>query len=209
MTDGGPAPPPVAKPDDVREERLRDGSTVWVRPIRPSDKDELREGYEALSDESRYRRFLAAPGHLSEERLAYLTEVDHHDHEALVALEPQTGRGIGVARFVRSRQRPDAAEVAVTIADDWQGRGAGTLLLELLSDRAREEGVERFTGDVLAGNRDVLDVVERLGGEEHATGAGSVEVDVPLPPAGTGDLLAGLMRLAATGALLDGPADED
>jgi GNAT superfamily N-acetyltransferase len=75
----------------------------------------------------------------------YLTEVDHHDHEAIVALDEESGEGIGVARYVRTRERPEVAEVAVTVVDDWQGRGLGTRLLEVVSARAREEDIRSFT----------------------------------------------------------------
>ena len=101
------------------------------------DRQLLLRGFERLSPESRYRRFLAAMPELSEEMVRYLTEIDHHDHEAIAALDARTGEGIGVARYVRDPQRRDAAEVAVTVIDDWQGKGVGTLLLEALGARAR------------------------------------------------------------------------
>ena len=72
--------------------------------------------------------------------VTYLTEIDHHDHEAIIALEEESGEGIGVARYVRNPTHPETAEVAVTVIDEWQGRGLGTLLLEVLGQRARAEG---------------------------------------------------------------------
>jgi GNAT superfamily N-acetyltransferase len=69
--------------------------------------------------------------------------VDHHDHEAIIALDPLTGEGVGVARYVRAGADPEVAEVAVTVVDDWQGRGLGRALLERLAARARREGVRR------------------------------------------------------------------
>src|SRR5688572_16345730 len=121
---------------------LRGGSRVRVRPIRRSDAKLLLRGFERLSDESRYQRFLSPMPELSESMVRYLTDVDHHDHEALVALDDASGEGVGVARFVRDPQRPERAEAAVTVIDDWQGRGVGTLLLELLAGRARQEGID-------------------------------------------------------------------
>jgi GNAT superfamily N-acetyltransferase len=126
--------------DDCVHE-LRDGARVLVRPIAPDDRAALAAGFARLSPESRFRRFLSPKKQLTEDDLDVLTRVDHHDHEALVALEADTGEGIGVARFVRTG--PDRAEPAVVVADDWQGRGVGTLLLDLLAERAWEEGSAR------------------------------------------------------------------
>src|SRR3954467_11633827 len=133
---------------------LRDGSTVVIRPVEPGDKDAITAGFDRLSPESRYRRFFSPLEHLSERDLAYLTEIDHHDHEALIA-RSGTGEPVGVARYVRTGDRPKA-EVAVVVVDHWQGRGVATALLERLSDRAREEGVRIFTATILAENRDAL-----------------------------------------------------
>jgi GNAT superfamily N-acetyltransferase len=116
---------------------LRDGSRIRLRQGHSSDKQLLLRGFERLSPESRYRRFLAAMPELSEEKVRYLTEIDHHDHEAIIALDERTGEGIGVARYIRDPERRDAAEVAVTVIDDWQGRGLGTLLLDRCSAPAR------------------------------------------------------------------------
>jgi GNAT superfamily N-acetyltransferase len=166
----------------VTEVRLSDGATVIVRPIRPSDRDLLLDGFERLSPQSRYRRFLTTMDDLSEPMLRYLTEVDHHDHEAIGAIDPVSGHGIGIARFVRLPDRPDAAEAAVTVADDWQGRGLGTLLLGALADRARGAGIRTFTAVVLAANHEMLEVLEPLGRVrvvDRETGTLQLEVDVP------------------------------
>src|ERR1700758_3110348 len=97
-------------------------------------------------------RFLTPKKELSPAELRYFTDVDHHDHEALGALDHADGRGVGVARYVRDTEDPQAAEIAVTIIDDWQGRGLGTELLAQLSDRARQEGICRFTATGAYGN---------------------------------------------------------
>ncbi len=161
---------------------LRDGSRVTVRPIRPEDAEALRAGFERLSDESRYRRFLSPMSHLSEPMLRYLTEVDHHDHEALVAVGDD-GTLLGVARSVRSRSDPRVAEAAVTVADDWQGRGMGTALLGILADRARAEGIHHFTALMLATNREMFELFEDLGPVRILEQAsGTVELDITLAP---------------------------
>jgi RimJ/RimL family protein N-acetyltransferase len=183
-------------------ERLRDGREIVVRPIQPDDRAELAAGMRRLSPESRYRRFFTPTSELTESQLTYLTEVDHHDHEALVAVEPGTEHGIGVARFIRSPEDSERAEVAVAVADSWQGQGVATALLDRLAERARAEGVRRFSAEILSDNRPMLELIEEVGPvttkqRDH----GSVEVEVELPPEGIGAELRETLRAAARGLL--------
>jgi GNAT superfamily N-acetyltransferase len=121
-------------------------------------------------------------GELGEKTLRYLTEIDHHDHEAIVALDERGDAGIGVARYVRDPMRPECAEVAVTVVDEWQGRGLGTLLLDVLSVRARQEGIGIFTALMLARNEQMMDLFEQLGPVRIVgRGAGTVEIEVAIP----------------------------
>jgi RimJ/RimL family protein N-acetyltransferase len=188
---------------DPIELTLRDGSEVRVDPIRPEDKDALARAFEQLSEQSRYRRFLAPMERLSPTMLAYLTEVDHHDHEALVAFDIGSGEVVGVARFVRDEGT--SAEAAVTVGDDWQGRGLGTALTSLLAGRALDEGIDRFTALLLAENKEMIALLESVG---HVTvtgrDSGTLQVEVPLeaerPGAGKG--LYGLLRAARRVAAL-------
>ena len=85
------------------EVELRDESWVGIRPIQPDDKEALLAGFERLSEESRYKRFLTPMETLTSSQLAYLTEVDHHDHEALIAFDLSTRNAVGVGRYVRER----------------------------------------------------------------------------------------------------------
>ncbi len=145
-------------PADLEETKvaLRDGTLVVARPIEPEDRDAFLSTFARLSAESRYLRFLTPVDHLSNTQVDYLVEVDHHDHEALIAFEEQTGQGVGIARFIRDASHPLVAEAAIAVIDDWQGRGIGKILCRLLADRAREEGVERFDAVLLARNRNML-----------------------------------------------------
>ncbi len=178
---------------------LRDGSHVTVRPIAPQDADALRASFERLSEESRYRRFLSPIHKLSGPMLRYLTDVDHRDHEALVAVRAD-GTLVGVARAVRLRDNPQAAEVAVTVADDWQGRGLGTALLGLLAERARAMGITRFTALVLITNREMLELFQQLGPIHIIErSSGTTELEITLPPEGAGPHLSELMRGSASG----------
>jgi GNAT superfamily N-acetyltransferase len=177
---------------------LRDGSRVRLRQIRSSDKEMLRRSFDRLSGESRYRRFLAPTPELSEAMVRYLTEIDHHNHEAIVALDEETGEGIGVARYVRSLARPNVAEVAVTVVDDWQGRGLGTLLLEVVSARAREEQITTFTALMLASNQEMMELLESLGPVRVVDReVGTVEIEAPIPEVGLAPVIRKLLRATA------------
>jgi len=155
---------------------------VVVRPIGPDDKRRLSDAFERSSPESRYRRFLSPTNKLQSSQLRYLTEIDHHRHEGIQAVDPHTDDGVGVARFVRSPEDPSLAEVAVAVDDEWQGRGLGTVLLHDLAARAREEGIKRFSASVLAENKPMIGAFHKLG-DVRVTGrdAGVVELLIELP----------------------------
>jgi RimJ/RimL family protein N-acetyltransferase len=179
---------------------LRDGSPVTVRPIEPEDKPLLARAFDRLSPASRYRRFLAPTAALTARALRYLTEVDHHDHEALIALDP-TGDLVGVARYVRAGAA-DRAEAAVTVVDDWQGRGLGTALLELLAERGHEERISKFTALLLAQNTEMLDLLRHLGSVEVADpDAGTIAVEADIHDVAERQEGRELLRRAAAGHL--------
>jgi len=199
-----PAPGRLATPPSVQPVQvaapiaLRDGSRIHIRQLRDSDRRLLLRGFRRLTPESRYRRFLAPTPKLFEGTVRYLVEIDHRNHEALIALDEQRNEGVGVARYVRDAARPDAAEVAVTVVDDWQGRGLGTLLLEGITMRAREKGVDTFTAPMLVGNRQMMHLLGRLGAVRVVDrAAGIVEVEVHVPAIGVTPELRKLLRLAA------------
>lgn len=162
--------------------RLRDGSEALIRRLEPQDKPLLARAFEQLGDESRYRRFLAVKRNLTVRDLAYFTEIDHADHEAIGAIDPGTGAGLGIARYVRDSERPGAAEAAVTVIDRKQGLGLGGALLAALCVRATENGIDRFTASLLAANQSMLHLFRRLGDVEVRAAHGPVlEIDVDLP----------------------------
>jgi RimJ/RimL family protein N-acetyltransferase len=176
-----------ARPHPVAEGTpavLRDGSEVLIRQVRGSDAPLLADGFARLSARSRQMRFLSPKHSLSAAELRFLTEVDHHDHEAIGALSPADGRGVGIARFIRDPGDPKAAEIAVTIADDWQGRGLGTELLAQLSGRARQAGICRFTATVAYGNAAMAGLLQNMGAELAGHGPGTVDYEVVLDRAG-------------------------
>jgi RimJ/RimL family protein N-acetyltransferase len=161
---------------------LRDGSNVVIRQVHRSDAPLLADGFARLSPESRRLRFLRRKDELSAAELRYFTDVDHHDHEALGALDHAAGRGVGVARYVRDADDPHAAEIAVTVVDDWQGRGLGTELLAQLSGRARAAGIRRFTALVSADNAAMTALLRRLCADPVHREHGTVEWEITLVP---------------------------
>ena len=132
--------------------RLRDGARIVIRPVEPDDAEQLNAGFERLGAVSRYRRFLTPLDHLTPRQLSYLTDVDHISHEAIAALDAVTGDGIGIARYLRDPDDAGLAEVVVTVADAWQGRGVASALLERLGARARAAAIERITARMIVGN---------------------------------------------------------
>jgi GNAT superfamily N-acetyltransferase len=166
----------------ARKLTLRDGTRILVRPILPQDKDRLREGFALLSQASRYRRFMTSLGALSDEQLRYLTEIDYADHMAWVALDPAQPAhpGLGIARYIRLAEDPTAAEAAVTVLDEQQGKGIGTILLTVLAESARAHGIQRFRGYVLAENTPMVAILQDLGATVAQEGS-LLRVDVPIP----------------------------
>jgi RimJ/RimL family protein N-acetyltransferase len=164
---------------------LRDGSKVVIRPVHRDDAPLLADGFARLSPESRRLRFLRRKDELSAAELRYFTDVDHHDHEALGALAGAAGGGVGVARYVRDASDPYSAEIALTVVDDWQGRGLGTELLAQLSGRARAAGIRRFTALVSADNAAMTALLRRLCADPVRREHGTVEWEITLVPSGS------------------------
>ena len=189
---------------------LRDGSRMLMRPIRSEDKEAIAAGFARLSAKSRYRRFFAPLTELGADELAYLTEVDHHDHEAMIGFDVDSGEPIGVARFIRSAE-PHEAEVAVTVVDHRQGRGAASALLDRLIVRAREEEITHFLAVVLHDNRGAIEMFDSIappGSVRRHTASGHVELVIELPAPGTPtreSKLGRTLRAAARGVLEANP----
>ncbi len=194
--------------------KLRDGTEVTIRLVRADDRALLEEGFERLSDRSRYYRFFTAKPRLTDAEARYLTDVDGEDHFAIGAstvAADGTEQGLGVARFIRLDGEPEVAEAAVTVLDEVQGQGLGSLLLLRLIAAARERGVHVFRCWALVENHDALALFHELFPRttEHVDGH-EVVIDAPLPevawdlvPAARPieDTLYRLLRHTASGAL--------
>jgi GNAT superfamily N-acetyltransferase len=159
---------------------LRDGARLHVRSIRRSDREALAREFARLGPESRRRRFLGPKRELSDTELRRLTEIDHRSHEALVAIEAQSGRGVAVARYAANGGEPGRSEFAITVADDWQARGIGSALSRRLLIRAREEGVRVLEATALADNHAALALLRGLRFRVCSFGGGLVDLCLPL-----------------------------
>ena len=165
----------------------------------------LARGWERFGEDSRYRRFMGAKRRLSTRELAFFTELDHVDHEAIGALDPETGEGLGVARYMRDAGRPHAAEAAVSVIDAMQGLGLGRILLTRLTYRAAQNGIRCFTASLLTTNHSMLRLFEKLGHVRVTARNGAqteIDVELPLSDSPTLELM---LRSAATGHIARRP----
>ncbi len=154
--------------------------TILVRPLRWGERSPLLEVFDGLSERSRRLRFHGSKPRLLERDLLYLADVGCCGREAVAATDRETGRTVGIARFVRDADAPEA-EIAFEVVDDWQGRGLGRELLGALGALAREQGILRFRALVAFGNAPALALVRRLGDEvAHRYEDGNVELVVRL-----------------------------
>lgn len=160
------------------------GDAVELVPLEPRHRDLLVEGFGHLSDRSRYLRFMAPVSVLNGSEVEYLTNLDMVDRFAWAALVD--GVPAAIARYSRITTRPSVAEVAVTVIDEYQGRGLGPILIQSLAVVARAGGFAAFEFEVLPQNRAMIRVLEKIGAswkQEAGVVRGEVELeDVPLPP---------------------------
>jgi RimJ/RimL family protein N-acetyltransferase len=166
--------------------QLSDGQRILLRPVRPSDKRMLLDGFERLSPDSRYARFMAPKSTLTERELRYLTEVDGRDHFAIGAIRKHLvskPEGVGSARFVRLSDQPDTAEPAVTVLDSFHGKGLGSIMLQRLIEAAWERDVRWFCTELLADNTASRRMIEALSPDVtfRHSGDGAIIATLPVP----------------------------
>lgn len=143
---------------------LPDGTTIHVRPITPDDKERMLGMWSRTSEESRRSRFMG-PFRLTMDNVSKFTDLDPDLEFAQVAT---MGRGeqeriVGVARYVRDPDNTEVAEFASLVEDAQQGRGIGTALVRNVAQAALEAGVQRLSGDILAENARMLNLVRDIG----------------------------------------------
>ena len=161
---------------------LRDGTRALIRQIGPADRERLHQGFKSASAESIFLRFLTPLPRLSSAQLDYLTDVDHVRHEALIAVDPETGLSFGTARYIRYEDRPETAEFAIGVGDRWMRLGLGTALLSELAERARKVGIVRFTGVIHPENFAIKRLLKKVAGsyDTRLVGQGAMDIRVNL-----------------------------
>jgi len=143
--------------------RLHGGQTVHVRPVRPADAEAVQSLVRGLSDTARRLRFFAPIRELNPSALKRLTHADGRLDRVLIALAQHDGaeRIVALAQYADSGDQ--RCDLALVIADDWQGLGLGRLLMDILIETARDAGFTRAEGDVLRGNNAMLGLARAFG----------------------------------------------
>jgi RimJ/RimL family protein N-acetyltransferase len=142
-------------------ETLRDGRMIEIRAWRPSDRSGLMAAVGRISDEALRRRFFTIKRHFSDKEVAHFTEVDFVKQVALVAIAHERGEPaiVGGGRYFVVR--PDTAEVAFALVDDYQGRGIGTALMRHLIAIARHAGLQTLVANLLPDNEPMFGVLRK------------------------------------------------
>ena len=157
----------VGAPRTVLRGTLRDGLRVVIRSLMPEDRDDVEHGFGELSERTKNLRFMTGKDHLSQRTLDSLVDqVDQHDHVAVAMWWERSSQAdvlLGEGRFIRLKDDPSCADVAVTMADELHGQGGGTLLMRALVLRAREEGVHRFSASMSPDNEPSHRLMRRVG----------------------------------------------
>jgi len=150
----------------VKRCSLPDGSEVTLRPIRPEDAQMEQAFVAGLSDSSRRFRFMNTVRELTPTMLVRFTQIDYDREMAFVAVtgEADSELEVGVVRYI-SNPDGETCEYAIVVADAWQGKGLGVVMLEALVEVARDRGLKSMTGYVLADNRPMLEFCRKLGFE--------------------------------------------
>lgn len=152
----------------VSEWRLADGTPITIRPIRPEDASIEQTFVRGLSAESRYFRFMGTMNELTQQMLIRFTQLDYNRELGLIAVHEQGEKEIelGVARYVINADG-ESCEFALVVADKWHNRGIGTQLMTALIDAARARGLKIMNGEILGKNKNMLQLVKKLGFSTH------------------------------------------
>jgi acetyltransferase len=145
-----------------RHIKLRDGAAVFVRPVRPEDEPLYPPFFAAVTQDDLRLRFFAPVKDFSHAFIARFTQIDYARAMAFIALDEATGAMLGVVRLHATADY-DNGEYAVLVRSDIQGRGLGWLLMQLIIEYARSEGIRTISGQVLLENTMMLEMCKELG----------------------------------------------
>jgi len=153
---------------------LPDGGAVRIRPVRLTDGPLLEDAYQRLSEQSRYLRFFSARSQLGPMLVATLTDIDHENHFAWAVFDPdraeesgdESGLVVGSARLIRDAD-PTSAEAALALVDEYQGKGIGRFLIELLVATAADVGASVLRFEILRQNQAMIGLMKAMGASAH------------------------------------------
>lgn len=166
----------------IHKTKLKNGTIVFIRFLKQTDKEYIEKGYKELSYKSQYFRFISPPSSLSDKYLKYLTEIDNKNHVAMIAfaIEKPLKSAIGVARYIKLIDNPGSAEYAITVADSYQNQGLGSIFFNLLVEHARRNNISNLTGYILSENLPMLKIVRHHNIHVRKEEGALLRVDLPL-----------------------------
>lgn len=148
-----------------------------IASLTPTDRTQIQAGLKFMSHETIRNRFMGSKKEFTEKELDYFTSLDGLNHYALGVEEAEgQRRGVAVIRMVRSGTVSTEAEVAITIIDEYQRMGLGSLLLDLLYLAARERGIETFSFTFLPTNEGIVKLIRKKGAPSLLRGHDSVRM---------------------------------
>ena len=156
--------------DELRvKKNLKDGTPVLIRTLHPDDKEALNYGFSLLSDSSKYNRFMCSLSSLTDSQLDYLTNLDYSSHFALCVhdLRREYPHGAGIARYIKLKDEPATAEIAITILDEYQRKGLGSILFDMLKNTAKNNGINKFVGYAFKDNKATILMFEKRGAKKY------------------------------------------
>lgn len=159
---------------------VKDNTYLCFKTLEKEDREKFIEGFKKLSKNTIYHRFFGFMKELTEKQIEELLDVDKKDHVAWTAFDivDEDTVGVGVGRFKRSPTNPREAELALTVLDEYQGKGVGSVLLAIMYYLAGQLNIELFTGIILFDNTKLIKRFRELGAEFTRT---SNEFEMLLP----------------------------
>lgn len=161
---------------------LESNIPILIRILQPEDKELIKEGFSKLSARTRFLRYHSASIKLTNQDLDRLTQNNQKNCLAIGAcdLTTQTPRGMGVARYISYEESPDKAELAVVVVDEYQGKGLGSLLLDLLIALARQNGINILYAHVMPENSTMIKMLRKYNAQFIYLGDILIRADISL-----------------------------